>query len=145
MADYQPVRGTLSLDNAPSPTWRPRALRRWFLVSFSVLCALFCITIELIIRGCHGGCHVFGPYSAADLSWKTLFVYNQMPTILGLALSLLWALPHHNVMRLEPYFRLSTPGGATAEESIFLQYPYIFPVYVPFKAMRRRLAVYFYP
>lgn len=143
MATYQPVPGTLSLDNTPSSTWRPWPLRQWFLISFPVLCALLCITIEVIIQGCHGGCHVFGQYSATDHSWMTSFSYSQMPTILSLALNLLWALPHHNVMRLEPYFRMSTPGGATAEDSIFLQYPYIFPVYVPYKAMKRRLAVYY--
>lgn len=143
MATYQPVQGTLSLDNTPSSTWRPWPLRQWFLISFPVLCALLCITIEVIIQGCHGGCHVFGPYSAADHSWMTSFAYSQMPTILSLALNLLWGLPHHNVMRLEPYFRMSTPGGTTAEDSIFLQYPYIFPVYVPYKAMKRRLAVYY--
>lgn len=55
--------------------------------------------------GCRGGYYVFGARSVGERSWGTNFAYNLLPTILSLALSLLWALPHHNVMRLEPYFQ----------------------------------------
>lgn len=134
---YQPLPDSSSADHPPPQTWRPWSLRRRFLVSFGVLSALLCIAIEFIVVGCDGGCHVFGALSSANHSRLTQFTYNQLPTIIGLALSLIWALPHHNILRLEPYFQMSAPGGATAAQSIFLKYPYIFALFVPYAALRR--------
>lgn len=50
----------------------------------------------------------------------------------------MWAVPHHDLMRLEPYFQMSTPMGATAEDSILLEYSYTLPLLIPFIAARRR-------
>lgn len=99
--------------------------------------ALICC-IEYIISACNGGCHVFGKPSLKSLPGGTNIVYNQLPTVAGLALSLLWALPHHDVIRLEPYFQMSGRNGATAANSILLHYPYLFAPLVPFYAGSQR-------
>lgn len=136
---YGPVRGSPPVDAPPLRTWRPWPLRWPFFVCFIFLCILLCIGVELVLRGCASdGCHVFGGPFHTDLSLRTYFTYNQLPTVLSLILNLLWAVPHHDVMRLEPYFRMSAPGGAPAADSIFLEYPYTFPLFVPFKAIHRR-------
>lgn len=132
---YLPLPIDLNTDNRSASSWRPWCLRLPFLVSFPIICAVF------TAFGCTGGCHVFGAPSAVKLSWGTNFVYNQLPTATGLALSMLWALPNHNVMRLEPYFQMSTPDGTTAANSILLQYPYIFALFVPLQAAKQRSGI----
>lgn len=99
---------------------------------------LLCIVVEMIIRGFAAqGCQHFGGYFAKDLSTPTSFIYNQLPIVFSLMLSLLWALPHHDIMRLEPYFQMSKPGGAKAEDSLFLGYSYDYVALVPFLAAKR--------
>lgn len=127
-----------SLTDPPVCTWRPWSLQRRFMICFAFLCLLLIIALEFIVRGCADGCHVFGTLSGVKFSRRTEFAYNQLPTVVSLALSLLWAIPNHNILRLEPYFRMSVDGGTTAADSIFLKYPYIFPLFVPYRAARLR-------
>lgn len=39
---------------------------------------------------------------------------------------------------MEPYYQLCSPGGALAEDSLLLQYPFDFIILVPFEAARRK-------
>lgn len=134
---YKSVRDRESTD--PSATlWRPWTLRRRFLICFAVLCILLIVSIELLIIGCSHGCRIFGEGFATKLSGSTNFAYTQLPAAVTLALSLLWTLPYHDILRLEPYFQMSTEGGATADDSIFLQYPYIFALFVPYYSAKSR-------
>ena len=43
-----------------------------------------------------------------------------------------------DMVRLEPYFQLSKPGGVTAEHSLLLAYPYCFSAFSPFISLRKR-------
>ena len=49
-----------------------------------------------------------------------------------------WAALDLDVKRLEPYFQLSEPGGASASDSILLHYPFDFLALVPITAAKRR-------
>lgn len=136
---YNRIPDSSVFQSTPSNTWRPWTLRAPFLIAFITLCALLCLAIELATRGCSlHGCHIFGEHSDTRIPTVTNIAYNQLPTILSLCLGLLWALPHHDVMRLEPYFQMSVPGGAAAADSLFLDYPYTFALFIPFKAAWRR-------
>lgn len=116
-------------------TWRPWPLRWPFYAAFLLACILLISVIELFIRNCPAtGC---GILSIDSSSLLTSSIFNQLPTLVSLSLSLLWALPNHDVMRMEPYFQMSAPGGARAEDSLFLMYPYKFPLLVPWFAARR--------
>jgi hypothetical protein len=42
--------------------------------------------------------------------------------------------------RLEPWFQLSKPEGAVAEDSLLLHYPFEFLAFVPISALRKRCA-----
>lgn len=122
-----------------SPNWHPWPIRKPFLGIFIVLCILLLVAIELVVQGCsRSGCHVFGASSSSNISNATNWAYNLLPTALTLGLSLFWAVPHHDIMRLEPYFQMSVPGGATAENSILLEYSYTLPFLLPIVAGRRR-------
>ena len=49
-----------------------------------------------------------------------------------------WAAVDLDVKRLEPYFQLSKPGGASASDSILLHYPFDFLPLVPLTAAKRK-------
>lgn len=123
-------------------TWRPWPLRMPFLFVFIFLCLALCLAVELILQACSPtGCHVFGALSTNAVSSESNFVYNFLPTILSVCFTLLWAVVHHDVLRMEPYFQMSAVGGALAEDSILLGYPYMFPLLVPVLAWKRRYVI----
>lgn len=137
-APYDPLNSSLPAGTPETRTWRPWPLHPPFLIGFIVLCIILCIGIELVIRGCTpDGCHVFGQVTT-ELSNADYFTYNQLPTVLSLFLGLVWAVPDHDIMRLEPYFRMSVPGGTSAADSLLLDYRYTFALLVPYIAAKRR-------
>ena len=66
------------------------------------------------------------------------FLYLYLPTIIATIFGLTWAWVDLDAKRLEPYFQLSRPGGATAEKSILLDYSTDFIAMVPIRAFRKR-------
>lgn len=123
-------------------TWHPWPIRTIYLVCFTTLCVGLCIIIEFIIRDCPAtGCPVYGASSPTQLSPQSYILYNFLPTTLSVCFTLLWATSHHDILRLEPYFQMSVQGGALAEDSILLDYPYRFPPLVPFLALKRRYVI----
>ncbi|KAI9779104.1 MAG: hypothetical protein M1835_004766 [Candelina submexicana] len=54
---------------------------------------------------------------------------------------MLWSWIDLDAKRLEPYFQLSKPEGASASDSILLHYPFDFIAFVPLKAARRRQVI----
>ena len=67
-----------------------------------------------------------------------VFCYRYLPQMIVVVLGVGWAAVDLDVKRLEPYFQLSKPEGATASNSIFLHYPFDFIVFVPINAARKR-------
>ena len=65
------------------------------------------------------------------------FCYAYLPTIIGVLLALIWALVNNDIMRLEPYFQMSKPGGVDANQSLLLGYNYQTRFLVPFYAAKR--------
>ncbi|KAI5846634.1 hypothetical protein DFP73DRAFT_395169 [Morchella snyderi] len=126
--------------------WRPWPLRLPYLLTFVLVCTFFTVALELILRSCHpDGCPAFGnkpdPSSgdgSLHLSPTTNFAYNYLPTIVSLFFGFLVAVLHHDSMRMEPWFQMSREEGAPAKESLLLGYPYTFPLFVPFEAVKRR-------
>lgn len=135
MVEYHPV----PIEPSSSDTWQPWTIQTPYLICFTTICVCFFATIEFIIRGCsESGCRVYGVPSPTDLSSQSYIIYNIIPTTLSVCFTLLWAISHHDFLRLEPYFQMSVPGGALAQDSILLEYPYRFPLLVPILALKRR-------
>ena len=65
------------------------------------------------------------------------FCYRYLPQMIAVALGVGWGAVDLDVKRLEPYFQLSKPEGASARNSIFLHYPFDFIAFVPINAARR--------
>ena len=76
---------------------------------------------------------------------SVVFCYRYLPQMIIVALGVGWAAVDLDVKRLEPYFQLSKPEGATASNSIFLYYPFDFIAFVPINAARRRCVLGAFP
>ncbi|KAF3927683.1 hypothetical protein ABW21_db0203401 [Orbilia brochopaga] len=75
--------------------------------------------------------------------WQ-VFVSQYMGTVASVIFGILLSLVDLDAKRLEPWFQLSKPDGATAKNSILLCYPFDFLAFVPFKAAKRGHRSIFY-
>lgn len=76
--------------------------------------------------------------TADDLPLTAIAGYIYLPTVIAVIYSIIWSWVDLDVKRLEPWFQLSKPEGATAEDSVLLSYPFDFLAFVPVRAARRR-------
>ena len=66
------------------------------------------------------------------------FSYRYLGTLISVCFGMFYAWVDLDVKRLEPFFQLSKPNGALAEQSILLHWPVEFLALVPFKAAKIR-------
>ncbi|KFY32827.1 hypothetical protein V495_08699 [Pseudogymnoascus sp. VKM F-4514 (FW-929)] len=125
------------------PLWKPATLR------FPVLGSIFTVTVLMVIvleilayisvgkNNSNGGGLVFAA-TVDDISTIATVSYLYLPTVIAVLYSIVWSWVDLDSKRLEPWFQLSKPEGATAEDSLLLQYPFDFLPFVPIRAARRR-------
>jgi len=115
--------------------WRPTTLKLPSLIAFAVLTSILIVaTTYLLDRSNRNGAIVFTSSSTSLVA----FWWDYGPTIVAVLYGLIWATIDHDLKRLEPYFQLSSPAGATAENSLLLSYPYMLQVWVPFVSIRKK-------
>lgn len=73
-----------------------------------------------------------------EIPQYVMISYLYGPNIVAVLYSLIWSWVDLDVKRMQPWFELSKPEGATAENSMFLGYPYDFFATIPVKAAKRR-------
>jgi len=74
-----------------------------------------------------------------------MFMYGVLPPTLAVILALLWATPHHHIVRLEPYFQMSDAEGATPQNSLLLDYEYMLPHTLLATSFKRRQVALLHP
>ncbi|KAF8538783.1 hypothetical protein BDD12DRAFT_884144 [Trichophaea hybrida] len=117
----------------PDVGWRPATLKSGVLLIFAILTAAAIATFQYILwRSEQYGAVIYSPtsYQIALLEYG--------PLTWGVLYGLCWTSIDHDFKRLEPYFQLSKPEGATAEHSLLLEYPYILTILAPFIALKKR-------
>lgn len=124
--------------------WRPWPIRAPFLIFFTILCLILTLIAELLLqRSERDKGLVFGDFSDPEsgISRGTDFFCNYLPTIISVLFGLLWATSEHDFKRLEVFFQMSKAGGATAKDSLLLEYPYSSPTSLPWESFKRRYAL----
>ena len=117
--------------------WRPFTLQGpTLMVSLLTTIALIAF-IEYINKISIQEKALFFAERVEDFPMGVVFCYRYLPQMVVVALGVGWAAVDLDVKRLEPYFQLSKPEGATASNSIFLHYPFDFIALVPVNAARR--------
>ncbi|KAF2665477.1 hypothetical protein BT63DRAFT_66774 [Microthyrium microscopicum] len=116
--------------------WKPKTLRSIFLGTVIFITLLMIVAIQLLhMQSQKNGGLIFAP-NISELPLSKTFLYNNFPSIIFVAYGMIWAWIDMDIRRMEPYFQLSKPGGATGRESLLLHYPSDFLASVPTKALK---------
>ncbi|KAF6841696.1 hypothetical protein CPLU01_00368 [Colletotrichum plurivorum] len=124
--------------------WKPMSLGAPVLCCFALASFIIAAIIEILADQSQRNGGLALSASADSFSTFVRFCYLFLPTIVAVIYSLLWSWIDLDVKRIQPWLEMSRPAGATAESSIFLDYPYDFIAFVPIKAARRRHWAVFY-
>lgn len=118
--------------------WKPLTLGAPVLFSFTFASFILAVIIEVLAQQSQQRGGLALSAAADDIPTYAKFGYLFLPTIVAVIYSLLWSWIDLDVKRIQPWLEMSKPAGAKAEHSIFLDYPYDFIAFAPFRAMRRR-------
>lgn len=108
------------------------------LFSFAFVSFILAVIIEILAQQSQKNGGLTLTTSSDDLPTYAKFGYLFLPTIVSVIYSLLWSWVDLDVKRIQPWLEMSKPAGAEADHSIFLDYPYDFVAFVPFRAAKRR-------
>ncbi|KAK1688027.1 hypothetical protein BDP55DRAFT_548602 [Colletotrichum godetiae] len=133
-----------SLETVHKHGWKPLTLSAPVLFSFAFTSFLLAVIIEILAQQSQSKGGLALSKSADDIPAFANFCYLFLPTIVAVIYSLLWSWIDLDVKRMQPWLEMSRPKGATAEKSMFLDYPYDFIAFVPIKAAKRRHWAVFY-
>ncbi|KAI1010764.1 hypothetical protein LB503_005263 [Fusarium chuoi] len=100
--------------------WKPLSLSTPMLLAMIALTILLAVAVETLAQR-----------SAAQGGLALSPSLDAMP-------GMIWSWIDLDVKRMQPWFELSKREGATAENSLFLDYQYEFVALVPFKAAKRK-------
>ncbi|KXT03417.1 hypothetical protein AC578_1570 [Pseudocercospora eumusae] len=126
------------LDSYEPQPWRPITFRRRFLLVMLCLTAILILIIVIlaVVSSRNGG--LLFDDNINNLPLRRSFWYLYLPTLISVLYSFLWTWVDLDIKRLEPFFQLSRPQGARADDSILLSYPLEFLVTVPVSAFKRK-------
>ena len=125
--------------------WKPLTLRAPTMIASLLVTVALIVLIEYINKITIEEKALFFADEAEDFPVGLVFCYRYLPQIIVVALGAGWAAVDLDVKRLEPFFQLSKPEGATASNSIFLHYPFDFIAFVPINAARKGCVFDVYP
>ena len=124
-------------DKILNKPWRPFTLRAPTIIASLIITIALIALIEYINKVSTEEKALFFAERVEDFTMGVVFCYQYLPQMIVVALGVGWAAVDLDVKRLEPYFQLSKPEGATASNSIFLHYPFDFIAFVPINAARK--------
>jgi hypothetical protein len=102
------------------------------------LSVFFIVILQiLLLRSQRDNGILFAP-NINDLPLSQTFYFLYLPTVLSIIYGFVWTWIDLDVRRLEPFYQLARPDGATGRESLLLHYPVDFLASVPLKAVKLR-------
>ena len=100
--------------------------------------ALLIVIIQLLLIRSKKNSGLLFASNINDLPLSKTFNYLYLPTIISVLYGFVWTWIDLDIRRLEPFYQLSKPSGATGQESLLLHYPVDFLASVPIKAVKFR-------
>ncbi|KAF7544882.1 hypothetical protein G7Z17_g9609 [Cylindrodendrum hubeiense] len=118
--------------------WKPLLLSTPVLLGVAALSLILFAIIETLaqLSQTQGGLALSS--SQDEMSKYAVISYLYVPIIVAVAFSMLWTWIDLDIKRIQPWMELSKPTGATAEDSILLDYPSDFIAVAPFRAAKRK-------
>jgi hypothetical protein len=131
-------------DDPEQPSWRPIYMGRpWLAMLIFIALALaglqefLCqLSLQRIHEDDQGGLITFD--KAGDLTITKYFTWKYAPIMTFVFYGILWQMTDFEVKRLEPYYQLSKKTGATAGESLNMDYLTFMSWLVPLRALHHK-------
>ncbi|KAH7400901.1 hypothetical protein DE146DRAFT_611876 [Phaeosphaeria sp. MPI-PUGE-AT-0046c] len=131
-------------DDPEQPSWRPFSMGRpWLSMLIFIAIALaglqefLCqLSLKRIREDEDGGLVTF--IKPGDLSVTKFFTWKYAPIMTFVFYGILWQMTDFEVKRLEPYYQLSKKTGATAGESLNMDYLTFMSWLVPLRALHHK-------
>lgn len=121
----------------PQPDWKPLSMRWPYLVMLILLSFILAGLSEVLYRhSAKDGLVTFTRPS--DIAGFKYFAIKFLPTLTAVLYGVLWQMTEFDVKRLEPFYQLSKEGGATAAESLNVDYITSFLFLRPIRTLQRR-------
>ncbi|KAF7550831.1 hypothetical protein G7Z17_g5419 [Cylindrodendrum hubeiense] len=122
----------------PKAGWKPLSLSTPILAAVITLTILLAVAIETLAqRSAAMGGLALSP-SLDDMPEYARISYLYGPNTVAVLYSIIWSWIDLDTKRMQPWFELSKPKGATGEDSLFVDYQYDFVALVPFKSARKK-------
>ncbi|KAK7414718.1 hypothetical protein QQX98_006486 [Neonectria punicea] len=134
---YQSVKRVESEEES-NDGWKPLSLSTPILVGVTILTLLLAGAIETLAQRSKAQGGLALSLSLDDIPEYAKLSYLYVPNIIAVLYSIIWSWIDLDAKRMQPWFELSKPEGAKAEDSIFLDYQYDFVASVPFKAAKKK-------
>ncbi|KAK1244151.1 hypothetical protein MKX08_002289 [Trichoderma sp. CBMAI-0020] len=125
-------------NNASRKGWKPLSMDPAILVLLTILTLLIAGAVEVLAQFSQAKGGLALSRTQDEIPQYAMISYLYVPNIIAVLYSLIWSWVDLDVKRMQPWLELSKPEGATAKNSMFLDYPYDFIATVPIKAARRR-------
>lgn len=131
-------------EDPEQPSWRPFSMGRpWLSMLIFIALALaglqefLCqLSLKRIREDDEGGLVTFD--KPGDLSVTKFFTWKYAPIMTFVFYGILWQMTDFEVKRLEPYYQLSKKTGATAAESLNMDYLTFMSWLVPLRALHHK-------
>ncbi|KAL7918587.1 hypothetical protein ACQKWADRAFT_303701 [Trichoderma austrokoningii] len=125
-------------NNGSQKGWKPLSMEPAILALLTILTLLIAGAIEVLAHFSQARGGLALSRTQDEIPQYAMISYLYVPNIVAVLYSLIWSWVDLDVKRMQPWFELSRPEGATADNSLFLDYPYDFIATVPIKAAKRR-------
>ncbi|KAL6878793.1 hypothetical protein J3F83DRAFT_257314 [Trichoderma novae-zelandiae] len=120
----------------PQPNWKPFSMRWPYLTSLILVSVALAVMQEVLFQ-MHNKEPLVKFTSPDQVKQGLYFVIKFAPTLLAVIFGVLWQFTDFEVRRLEAFYQLSKEGGATASDSINIDYATSFNFVRPFRAFRK--------
>ena len=117
--------------------WKPVTLKAPFLLSIMLASSALIVMLQYLLISSRRNNGIIFSANINELPLDRSFAYLYLPTVIAVIYSFLWSWVDLDAKRLEPFFQLSQDGGASAKESLLLQYQFDTIAFVPLKAIRQ--------
>jgi len=117
--------------------WKPVTLKAPFLLSIMLASSALIVMLQYLLISSQRNNGIIFSANINELPLNRSFAYLYLPTIIAVIYSFLWSWIDLDAKRLEPFFQLSQDGGASAKDSLLLQYQFDTIALVPLKAIRQ--------
>ncbi|KAJ9610848.1 hypothetical protein H2200_005625 [Cladophialophora chaetospira] len=124
------------------PNWKPWSMHSWYILALMAIALGLAGFQEFLcqksFKKAQENSGILEFNAVAEISTWDFFAWKYLPTMITIVYAVLFSIMDFDIRRLEPFYQLSRPRGASAAASLNLDHLTMFQYFIPFKAFRLR-------